>query len=151
HGNPRHSDALRADGGPDPGSRARDRAGRPAATRRSRAHARAGADAPPGAGRPTMSVATPPTPPVHVRIRPTTGWRALHLPDLWPFRELIVLPALPYVKVRYKQTALGVAWAVIQPLFTMLVFSIFFGQLGGMKSDELPYPLFVLTALLPWQ
>ncbi len=88
---------------------------------------------------------------VHVRIRPTTGWRALDLRELWRYRELLYFLAWRDVKLRYKQTALGVAWAVIQPLFTMLVFSIFFGKLGGMKSDGLPYPLFVLTALLPWQ
>jgi len=86
-----------------------------------------------------------------VRIRPTTGWRALDLRAIWHYRELLFFLAWRDIKLRYKQTALGVAWAVIQPLFTMLVFSIFFGKLGGMKSDGLPYPLFVLTALLPWQ
>ncbi len=102
-----------------------------------------------------MSVAAEPRnepTPVHVRIRPTTGWRALNLRELWQFRELLFFLAWRDVKLRYKQTALGIAWAVIQPLFTMLVFSLFFGKLGGMKSDkDLPYPLFVLTALLPWQ
>src|SRR5438132_9331195 len=85
------------------------------------------------------------------RIRPTTGWRALDLAELWRYRELLYFLAWRDVKLRYKQTALGVAWAVLQPLATMLVFSIFFGKLGGTKSDGVPYPLFVLTALLPWQ
>src|SRR5262249_48809251 len=85
------------------------------------------------------------------RIRPTTGWRALDLGELWRYRELLYFLAWRDVKLRYKQTALGVAWAVLQPLATMLVVSIFSGRLGGMKSDAKPYPLFVLTALLPWQ
>ena len=75
----------------------------------------------------------------------------LDLTELWRYRELLYFLAWRDVKLRYKQTALGVAWAVLQPLATMLVFSIFFGKLGGMKSDGVPYPLFVLTALLPWQ
>src|SRR5262245_33028116 len=85
------------------------------------------------------------------RIRPTTGWRALDLAEVWRYRALLYFLAWRDVKLRYKQTALGVAWAVLQPLATMLVFSIFFGKLGNMKSDDRPYPLFVLTALLPWQ
>ncbi len=97
--------------------------------------------------------AVPETVPVTevVRIRPSAGWRALHLTELWRYRELLWFLALRDVKLRYKQTALGVAWAVIQPLFTALVFTIFFGNLGKLPSDGLPYPLFVLTALLPWQ
>lgn len=90
-------------------------------------------------------------PAVHVRIRATPGWRALNLRELWQYRELLLFLAWRDVKLRYKQTALGVAWAIIQPLLTMLVFSVFFGKLGGMKSDGQPYPIFVLTALLPWQ
>src|SRR5262249_52975710 len=73
-----------------------------------------------------------------VRIRPSSGWRALELGELWRFRELIWFLALRDIQLRYKQTALGVAWAVIQPLFTMLVFSVFFGGLAKVPSDGLP-------------
>jgi lipopolysaccharide transport system permease protein len=86
-----------------------------------------------------------------VRIRPSAGWRSLNLAELWSYRELLWFLALRDIKLRYKQTALGVAWAVIQPLFTVAVFSIFFGALAKVPSDGLPFPLFVLTALLPWQ
>jgi lipopolysaccharide transport system permease protein len=86
-----------------------------------------------------------------VRIRPSTGWRSLNLAELWRYRELLGFLAARDIKLRYKQTVLGVAWAVIQPLFTMLVFSIFFGRLGGIPSEGIPYPLFALCALLPWQ
>jgi lipopolysaccharide transport system permease protein len=93
---------------------------------------------------------SPPGPEV-VRIRPGTGWRALDLRELWRYRELLWFLAARDVKLRYKQTALGAAWAVIQPLFAMIVFSVFFGRLGGIPSDGVPYPLFALCALLPWQ
>ena len=86
-----------------------------------------------------------------VRIRPSSGWRALNLKELWRYRELLWFLALRDIKLRYKQTALGVAWAVLQPLLTMFVFTIIFGLLANVPSDGLPYPLFVLTALLPWQ
>jgi lipopolysaccharide transport system permease protein len=86
-----------------------------------------------------------------VRIRPSTGWRSLNLSELWRYRELLWFLAARDIKLRYKQTVLGVAWAVIQPLLTMIVFSIFFGRLGGIPSDGIPYPLFALCALLPWQ
>jgi lipopolysaccharide transport system permease protein len=86
-----------------------------------------------------------------LRIRPSAGWRALNLWEVWRYRELVWFLALRDIKVRYKQTALGVAWAVLQPLFMMVVFSIFFGRLGSMPSDGLPYPVFVLVGLLPWQ
>lgn len=84
-------------------------------------------------------------------IRPTRGWRALNLGDLWHYRELIFFLTWRDIKVRYKQTVLGIAWAVIQPVFTMLVFSVFFGRLAGMPSEGLPYPIFAYCALLPWQ
>jgi lipopolysaccharide transport system permease protein len=93
-------------------------------------------------------------PPAHVaptRIRPPTGWRPVDLVELWRFRELLWFLAVRDVKVRYKQTALGVAWAVLQPLFAMVVFSVFFGRLASVPSDGLPYPLFALVGLLPWQ
>src|SRR5438309_1471962 len=82
--------------------------------------------------------------PALVRIRPSRGWRALNLAEVWRFRELLWFLALRDVKLRYKQTALGATWAIIQPLFTMIVFSVFFGRLAGIPSDGVPYPLFAL-------
>ena len=94
---------------------------------------------------PRETAAKPPSTTVEVvRIRPSKGWRALDLRELWRYRELLWFLALRDVKLRYKQTALGAAWAVIQPLFTMLVFSLFFGRLAGIPSDGVPYPLFAL-------
>jgi lipopolysaccharide transport system permease protein len=84
-------------------------------------------------------------------IRPSRGWSALNLADLWHYRELIYFLTWRDIKVRYKQTALGAAWAIIQPFFTMVVFSIFFGRLAGIPSEGLPYPIFAYSALLPWQ
>jgi lipopolysaccharide transport system permease protein len=89
-------------------------------------------------------------PPV-VRIRPSAGWRALDLGELWRYHELLWFLAVRDIKLRYKQTALGVAWAILQPLLTMAIFTIFFGILARVPSDGVPYPLFVLAALLPWQ
>jgi lipopolysaccharide transport system permease protein len=83
-------------------------------------------------------------------IRPTKGWVSLRLKHLWEYRELVYFLTWREVKVRYKQTAIGAAWAVIQPLFTMLIFSLFFGRLGKMPSDGIPYPLFSLAGLVPW-
>lgn len=87
----------------------------------------------------------------HTRIEPGKGWISLGLKNLWQYRELLFFLAWRDIKVRYKQTALGAAWAVIQPLFTMLVFTLFFGRLAKVPSDGIPYPLFCYTALLPWQ
>jgi lipopolysaccharide transport system permease protein len=87
----------------------------------------------------------------HTRIEPSKGWISLGLKDLWQYRELLFFLTWRDIKVRYKQTALGAAWAVIQPLFTMLVFTLFFGRLAKVPSDGIPYPLFSYTALLPWQ
>ncbi len=84
-------------------------------------------------------------------IRPASSWTSLGLKELWEYRELLYFLVWRDVKVRYKQTALGAAWAVIQPLFMMLVFSLFFGRLAGIKSDGIPYPIFAFCALLPWQ
>jgi lipopolysaccharide transport system permease protein len=90
--------------------------------------------------------------PVEVlRIQPSAGWRALNLRELWRYRELLFFLTLRDIRLRYKQTALGVAWVILQPLFTMLVFAVFFGALAGLPSDGVPYPLFVMAALLPWQ
>jgi len=83
-------------------------------------------------------------------IEPQRGWRTLDLKELWAYRELLWVLTLRDVKVRYKQTVLGVAWAVIQPVMTMVVFTIFFGRLAQMPSDGFPYPVFVYAALLPW-
>src|SRR5438105_3040191 len=88
-----------------------------------------------------------------LRIQPAPGWKALNLRELWQFRELLWFLALRDIKVRYKQTLLGIAWAVIQPLLAMVLFSIFFGRLGGFdqKTAGVPYPLAVFCALVPWQ
>ena len=84
-------------------------------------------------------------------IRPSKGWVPLKLKELWEYRELLYFLIWRDIKVRYKQTVLGAAWAIIQPLFTMIVFSIFFGRLAKIPSDGLPYPIFAYCALLPWQ
>jgi lipopolysaccharide transport system permease protein len=84
-------------------------------------------------------------------IRPPKGWASLGLRELWEYRELLYFLTWRDVKVRYKQTALGAAWAVIQPFFMMIVFSLFFGRLGRIPSDGIPYPVFTYCALLPWQ
>ncbi len=86
-----------------------------------------------------------------VVVRPSQGWIPLRLGDLWEYRELLFFLIWRDVKVRYKQTVLGAAWAIIQPFFTMVVFSLFFGRLAGMPSDGLPYPVFAYCALVPWQ
>lgn len=83
-------------------------------------------------------------------IRPSRGWVSLGLSELWQYRELLYFLVWRDVKVRYKQTALGAAWAVLQPIATMVVFTLFFGRLAGVPSDGVPYPLFSLTALVPW-
>jgi lipopolysaccharide transport system permease protein len=85
-----------------------------------------------------------------VTIRAGGKWAAIDLKSLWAYRELLYFLTWRDVKVRYKQTLLGAAWAIIQPLFTMIIFSIFFGKLAGMPSDGIPYPLFAYAGLLPW-
>ena len=85
-----------------------------------------------------------------VRIRPSKGWISLKLHDVWEYRELLYFLTWRDIKVRYKQTVLGVSWAVIQPLFTMLLFTLFFGKLAGLPSDGIPYPIFAYAGLLPW-
>jgi lipopolysaccharide transport system permease protein len=87
---------------------------------------------------------------VVIRIEPTKGWVSLKLRELWEYRELLYFLIWRDIKVRYKQTVLGASWAIIQPFFTMIVFSIFFGQLAKMPSDGVPYPVFSFTALVPW-
>ena len=85
-----------------------------------------------------------------VVIQPSRGWVPLHLRELWTYRELLYFLVWRDIKVRYKQTALGAAWAIIQPFFTMVVFSIFFGALAKLPSDGVPYPIFTYSALVPW-
>jgi lipopolysaccharide transport system permease protein len=84
-------------------------------------------------------------------IRPTKGWRFLDLRELWTYQELIYFLTWRDIKVRYKQTAIGVLWAVLQPLAMMVVFTLFFGRLAEMPSEGIPYPLFAFAGLLPWQ
>jgi lipopolysaccharide transport system permease protein len=84
------------------------------------------------------------------RIEAAKGWIPLDLRQLWEFRELLFFLAWRDVSVRYKQTVLGAAWAIIQPLFSMVVFSVFFGRLARIPSDGVPYPIFSYCALLPW-
>ncbi|MBM4465000.1 MAG: ABC transporter permease [Chloroflexi bacterium] len=83
-------------------------------------------------------------------IRPSRGWISLNLHDLWEYRELLYFLTWRDIKVRYKQTVLGAAWAIIQPFFTMVVFSLFFGKLAKVPSDNIPYPIFSYAALVPW-
>ena len=83
-------------------------------------------------------------------IRPPRKWVPVDLHELWAYRELVAAFTMRDVKLRYKQTGLGIAWAVLQPLLTMVIFTIFFGGLAHIPSDGVPYPLFVLAALLPW-
>lgn len=83
-------------------------------------------------------------------IRATSGWRSLDFGELWSYRELLWVLTARDIKVRYKQTALGAAWALIQPFMLMLVFSLFFGRLARMPSDGIPYPVFSYCALVPW-
>jgi lipopolysaccharide transport system permease protein len=83
-------------------------------------------------------------------IKPSKGWSFPSLSELWEYRELLYFFAWRDIKVRYKQTALGAAWAVIQPFFTMVVFTIFFGNLANVPSEGIPYPIFAYCALVPW-
>ena len=85
-----------------------------------------------------------------VRVEPSKGWVSLNLLELWEYRELLYFLVWRDIKVRYKQTVLGGAWAIIQPFFTMVVFSIFFGKLAKIPSDGIPYPIFSYAALVPW-
>lgn len=87
-----------------------------------------------------------------VVIEPRGSWSALNLREVWAYRELLYFLTWRDVKVRYKQTFLGVAWAIIQPVFTMVIFTLFFGQLAGLQSRTggIPYPLFAYAGLLPW-
>jgi len=83
-------------------------------------------------------------------IRPSNGWSFPDFKEIWEYRELLYFFVWRDIKIRYKQTVLGASWAVIQPFFTMVVFSIFFGKLAGIPSEGIPYPIFVYCALVPW-
>jgi lipopolysaccharide transport system permease protein len=85
-----------------------------------------------------------------IRVEPARGWRALDVKDVWRHRELLYFLTWRDVKVRYKQTAFGAGWAILQPLLTTLVFSVVFGRLAKIPSNGVPYPVFALAALVPW-
>ena len=82
---------------------------------------------------------------------PTRGWAALNLGDLWEYRELLYFLTWRDIKVRYKQAVLGVAWAILQPVVIMIIFTVIFGKLAKLRSDGSPYPIFSYTALVPWR
>jgi lipopolysaccharide transport system permease protein len=101
----------------------------------------------------TDSVKPAPTAPderPEIVLRPSTGRLSLNLGELWTYRELLYFLVWRDIKVRYKQTVLGAAWAVLQPFLTMVVFSLFFGRLAGVPSDGIPYPIFAFSGLVPW-
>jgi lipopolysaccharide transport system permease protein len=114
------------------------------------------ADAPPPQAPPPAAPQPTPSPAPHVPerplvvIEPSRALGGVRLKDLWAYRELLYFLIWRDVKVRYKQTALGVIWAVLQPLFMMLIFTIFFGRLAGVQTDGVPYPLFAFVGLVPW-
>ena len=87
---------------------------------------------------------------VHVHIEPTRGWVSLKFEELWKYRELTYFFIWRDIKIRYKQTILGVFWAILQPFLTMVIFSLFFGRLAQVPSDGIPYPIFSYAALVPW-
>ena len=89
--------------------------------------------------------------PESIVIEPSRGWVALNLVDLWRYRGLLYFLVWRDVKVRYKQTVLGAAWAILQPTVTMIIFTVFMGKLAKIPSDSIPYPLFAFSGLLPWQ
>jgi homopolymeric O-antigen transport system permease protein len=100
---------------------------------------------------PEAPAPSPSAQPETVRLRPTTGFSRVLAPrELWRYRDLALQIATRDITVRYRQTALGAAWAILQPVGFMVVFSLFFGSLAGVSSDGLPYPLFSLAALVPW-
>lgn len=106
-----------------------------------------------GEVRPSVSPASPPdtsAPPLRTLIRPARAWQLINLRELWQYRELIFILAWRDVKVRYKQTLLGAAWAVLQPALMMIVFTIFFGRLAQVSSGGIDYSVFVYAGLLPW-
>src|SRR5215469_14680119 len=100
---------------------------------------------------PTKAVALPlSSAPSFVHIEPPRGWLVLHLHDVWEYHDLLYFLVWRNLKVRYKQTVIGIAWVVLQPLRTMGIFTLFFGRLAKLPSDGLPYPVFYFAALVPW-
>lgn len=102
------------------------------------------------AGPAEMHAHRPKRPLLVTLLKPASGWVSLNLGEVWRFRELLYFLTWRDVIVRYKQTALGASWAIIQPFLTMVVFSLFFGHLASMPSDGIPYPVFSFAALVPW-
>lgn len=104
--------------------------------------------------RPPVPDGLGPTPPLSALaitvIEPSRGWVSLKLQELWEYREVLYFLVWRDIKVRYRQTLMGVAWAIVQPFMTMVVFTVFFGKLAGIPSDGAPYPLFAFAALVPW-
>jgi lipopolysaccharide transport system permease protein len=96
---------------------------------------------------PTLSMTSAPTVTI---IEPSHGWVPVKLRELWEFREVLYFLVWRDIKVRYRQTLIGAAWAIIQPFLTMVVFTVFFGRLAKVPSDGIPYPLFAFAALVPW-
>lgn len=99
---------------------------------------------------PPTAEARPPRATAPRVLEPSRGWAPLRLREVWEYRGLVYFLVWRDLKVRYKQTALGAAWAVLRPFTTMVVFSVFFGRLAGIPSDDLPYPIFAYAALVPW-
>lgn len=97
----------------------------------------------------TQPMTKPYTVPTYI-LQPTKGWVPLNFKEMWDYRELLFFLTWKEIKVRYQQTVLGMAWAILQPVFSMVVFTVFFGKLAQMPSDGIPYPLFSYSALLPW-
>ncbi|MCK4947349.1 MAG: ABC transporter permease [Candidatus Aureabacteria bacterium] len=97
-----------------------------------------------------MSISQPKNEEEFLEIQPSHGWRSINLGEVWRYRELLYFLTWRNIKVRYKQTVLGAAWAIIQPFFTMVIFSLFFGRLAKIPSDGIPYPIFSYAALVPW-
>ena len=83
-------------------------------------------------------------------IKPKKGWVGLDIKELWEYRELIFFFVWRDIKIRYKQTVIGILWVVLQPLITMIIFSVFFGKLARMPSEGVPYPIFVFVGLIFW-
>jgi lipopolysaccharide transport system permease protein len=100
---------------------------------------------------PPSATASAPTRRPRLRLQQRRGWAALDLRELWGYRDLLAFQAIRDIKVRYQQTILGAAWAVLQPVTQMVVFSLFFGRMLNVGSDGVPYPVFAYCALLPWQ
>jgi len=98
----------------------------------------------------TQTLSSPKSAEVITYIRPSRGWSALNLRELWQYRELLYFLTWRDVKVRYKQTALGALWAIIQPVLTMVVFTVIFGRVAKIPTNGIPYPIFAYTGLLPW-